>query len=97
MMHVNLHDAKKNIWKKRTKKKRREKCDDPGNSENEQMRKDGKEGKTVTCDNIKDEEKEDLKLEDNKRNKEECTDLYNYIFSNIFMISIKRSFPLDCR
>ena len=65
----------KRIYKNGDNKRIKEKCDDLVDSENEQLRKDGKEGKTVMRDKIEDEKKEHLQLEDNKGKKEERDNL----------------------
>ena len=65
----------KRIYKNGDNKRIKEKCDDLVESENEQLRKDGKEGKTVMRDKIEDEKKEHLQLEDNKGKKEERDNL----------------------
>ena len=67
----------KRIYKNGDNKRIKEKCDDLVDSENEQLRKDGKEGKTVMRDKIEDEKKEQIKREDNKRKKEKCDNLGN--------------------
>ena len=65
----------KRIYKNGHNKRIKEKCDDLVDSGNEQLRKDGKEGKTVMRDKIEDEKKEHLQLEDNKGKKEERDNL----------------------
>ena len=65
----------KRIYKNGDNKRIKEKCDDLVDSENELLRKDGKEGKTVMRDKIEDEKKEHLQLEDNKGKKEERDNL----------------------
>ena len=65
----------KRIYKNGHNKRIKEKCDDLVDSGNEQLRKDGKEGKTVMRGKIEDEKKEHLQLEDNKGKKEERDNL----------------------
>ena len=66
---ITLMKSKKNIWKQRTTKEKKEKRDYLNLDEKGQMWKYKKKGKKTMRDNLDIEEKEHLKIDDNKRKK----------------------------